>query len=188
MRFLFIILSFLMISTVLGKKIDNRDHRSNYQFNCLDEVDIDIENDIIVLTCNYDRDQWIEITPEFSLFVNGRSVYLDRYQRRLVADYYNHFMNIIDQAKLIGKEGAIIGVKGAKIGIIAAAGALKMLVSDYDSDDIEEDIEEEKSELEERAERLEEMADDLEETAEDFEDLHYVMKKEIKELNNLDWF
>ncbi len=155
---------------------------------CLDEAHIDIENDIIVLTCKYDDEQWVEITPDYNLFINGNRVSLDRYQRRLVADYYDNFMDIIEQAKEIGKEGAIIGVKGAKIGIIAAAGALKMMVSDYDSDDIEEDMEEVKLELEERSEKLEEMADDLEETAEDFEDLHFTMKDEIKDLNDLDWF
>jgi len=90
---------------------------------------MNIENDIIVLTYNYENDQWVEITPDYRLFVNGRSINLDRYQNRLVADYYNHFMDIIDQARLIGKEGAIIGVKGAKIAMIAAAGAIKMRFS-----------------------------------------------------------
>ncbi len=131
MKFLFIILSFLMISTILGGKVDSRHHQSDYQLSCLNEVDINIENDIIVLSCNYDNDQWVEITPDYSLFINGQRIYLDRYQRRLVADYYDHFMDIIDQAKRIGKEGAIIGVKGAKIGMIAAAGALKMLARVY---------------------------------------------------------
>jgi len=188
MKVYYLLLPFILASFVFAEKSEKKCYHSNHQPNCLNEAYIDIENEIIVLTCKYDDEQWVEITPDYKLYVNGHHIHLNRYQRRLVEDYYDNFMDIIEQAKQIGKEGALIGVKGAKIGIIATAGALKMLVSDYDSDDIEEDLEDEKLELEECAEKLEELAEELEETAEDFEDIHYTMKDEIRDLNKLDWF
>jgi hypothetical protein len=188
MKTFYLFLPLLLISIVFAEKAEKRYHHSDRQFNCLNEAHIDINNDIIVLTCKYDNEQWVEITPDYNLYVNGYHVRLNRYQQRLVEEYYDNFMDIIEQAKQLGKEGALIGVKGAKIGIIATAGALKMLVSNYDSDDIEEDLEGETSELEECAEKLEELAEELEEAAEAFEDIHYTMKDEIKDLNELEWF
>jgi hypothetical protein len=151
-------------------------------------VDIDLEDDILVLTCKYDRDLWIEITPDREMYISGEQIHLTRYQRRLVGDYYDHFIEILDRATDIGKEGAKIGIEGAKVGLLAATRAIKMLSDDYDQDDFERDIEEETEELEIRAEKLEEMADKLEEVADEFEEIHYTMKNDIDELNDLDWF
>jgi len=63
---------------------------------------VDIEDDVLILTCKYDRDLWIEITPDHELFISGEHIYLTRYQRRLVGDYYDHFMEIMEQAIEIG--------------------------------------------------------------------------------------
>ena len=156
--------------------------------NCLNNVDIDLHGDILTLICKYDRDQWIEITGEHEMFLSGNQIHLSRYQKQLVGDYYDHFVEILDRAKDIGKEGAKIGIEGAKVGLIAAARAIKMLSDDYDQEDFERDIEEETEDLELRAEKLEEMAEELEEVANDFEEIHYTMKSEIDELNDLDWF
>jgi DNA repair exonuclease SbcCD ATPase subunit len=151
-------------------------------------VDIDIDNDVIVFTCEYDHDLWVEITPDYDLYVNGERIQLNRRQQQMVTEYYDNFMEIIEQAKVIGKEGAKIGMEGAKIGLAAAGAALKMLACDYDSDDLEEEISDDVEELEERAEELEEMAEELEDRADEFEDLHYSMKREIRALDKLDWF
>ena len=189
-KVLLIIPVFLMIFTLslFAEKIETNHKDSDHHFKCLKNLEVDIDDDILILTCQNDDDLWIEITPDGNLYISDHRVYLDRSQQKLVAEYYDQFMDIIEQAKLIGKEGAKIGVKGAKIGILAAGAVLKMLVTDYDSDDLEDEIEEEAEELEARAEDLEELAEELEEEAEDFEELHYTMKKEIKELDELDWF
>jgi hypothetical protein len=174
--------------SLFAKKIEKNHKNCDHHFKCLENLEVDIDDDILILTCQSDDDLWIEISAGGSLYISDHRVYLDRYQQKLVAEYYDQFMDIIDQAKLIGKEGAKIGVKGAKIGILAAGAIIKMFVTDYDSDDLEEKMEEEAEELEDRAEDLEEMVEELEEQAEDFEELHYTMKSEINELNELDWF
>lgn len=191
MKIQLIVLSaiFLLYSmSVQAEKVDKKHKHKNFHVDCLEEVDVDIENDVIIFTCEYDRDLWVEITPDYDLYVCGERIQLNRHQQRLVADYYDNFMEIIYQAKMIGKEGAKIGLEGAKIGLAAAGAALKMLATDYDSDDLEEEIADDIAEIEERAEELEEMAEELEERAEDFEDLHYSMKRKIEALDDLDWF
>ncbi len=182
-----LILLFL-VSSLFAAKSDKVYKSHHYRFDCLENIEVDIEDDVLILTCEYDRELWIEITPDHELYISGVRIYLNRYQRRLVGDYYDHFMEIIEQAREIGMEGAKIGLEGVKIGLIAATGVLKMLASGYDEDDLEREIEDKDEELEIRAEDLEEMAEELEEVAEEFEDLHYTMKNEIDELNDLDWF
>jgi hypothetical protein len=182
---LIILLSFTF---VFSAEVERDFNGKNKCCNCLDNVDIDLEDDVLILTCKDDRDQWIEITHDRKMYVSGDEIYLNRYQRRLVGDYYDHFIEILDRAKEIGKEGAKIGIEGAKVGLIAASRAIKMLSDDYDQEDFEREIEEEAEELEIRADRLEEMADELEEVAEEFEEIHLTIKSEIDELNDLEWF
>jgi len=183
----FLCLLFLYSSLIAAKvdKVFKNNHRYSH---CLDNVEIEIKNDVLIFTCEYDHDLYVEITSDHELYISGKRIYLDRYQRRLVRDYYNHFMEIIERAKEIGFEGVKIGVEGAKIGLFAVKEAMKMLISDYDQDDFEKAIEERAEDLEGRSEELEELADDLEEIADEFEDLHQTMKGEISELNDLDWF
>jgi hypothetical protein len=155
---------------------------------CLDNINIDIEDGTLVLANKHDDDEVVEITEDYDLYVNGKKIKTDYRQDALIKDYYNQFMDIIDYAKKIGREGAKIGIEGAKVGLKAAAGVLKLILSDYEADEFEEYIEEEAEELEERADELKEKAEEIEEMAEEFEDLHQELKENIPELQRLDWF
>ena len=42
----------------------------------------DLEDDVLILTCRYNQDLWIEITPDQKLYISGERIYLDRYQKR----------------------------------------------------------------------------------------------------------
>jgi hypothetical protein len=179
---------FFLLPSLFAAKIDKVIKNHDKSYDCLENVQVDIEDDVLIFTCKYDHDMYIEITDDHKLYISGERIHLNRYQQRLVGDYYDHFMEIMERAKEIGKEGAKIGLEGAKIGLLAAKSAMKMLVSDYDLDDFEREIEDDTEELELRTEELEEMAEELEEVAEEFDDLHYTMKHEIDELNDLDWF
>ena len=178
----------LFVSSLTAAKAEKVFKNNFHHSNCLDNVVVEIENDILILTCEYDRGLYVEITHDHKLFVSGKRVQLNRYQRNLVEEYYDHFMEIMDRAKEIGLEGAKIGIEGAKIGFLAAKGAMKLLVSEYDQEDFEREIERESEKLEIRTEEIEEMVDDMEEVADEFEELHYTMKSDIDELNDLDWF
>ena len=178
--FLFILI--FGVAAFAAKK--DKDH--NYSI--LDHVSIDIDGSTLVLTSKYDDDEYVEITRSYELYINGREIDLSRSQRRLVAEYYDQFFDIIDSAREIGKEGARIGVLGAKLGIKAVKGAVRAIFSEYEMEELEEDLEWESEELEELAEELEEKAEEIEEMAEDFEELHYELREEIEELDRLRWF
>jgi hypothetical protein len=186
--FVFCLYILLIVPSLYAAKVDNAFHGKNHCCNCLENVDIDLEDDVLILTCRYNQDLWIEITPDQKLYISGERIYLDRYQKRVLGDYYDHFIEIMERAKDIGKEGAKIGIEGTKIGLIAATRAVKMLSDDYDQDDFERDIEKETERLEIRADKLEDMADELEKVADEFEEIHHTLKSEIDELNDLDWF
>jgi hypothetical protein len=184
-----ILIPFLLIFHITAVYGDGpKRNRDQHHFRCLDDVKIEIESETLIFSCDYDQDLWVEITSESELYISGKYIPLNRYQRKLVGEYYDQFMLILEQAKVIGKEGAKIGVEGAMIGIMAAKAAVLVILSDYELDDMEQKIEEEAEELEERAGELEQLADELEKQADDFEDLHYTMKKEIEELDELEWF
>jgi hypothetical protein len=188
-RIIIPLITLLLLSSSLSAAKVDKVFKSNFRHsNSLDHVKVEIKNDVLILTCEYDHDLYVEITPDYELYISGKRIDLDRYQRRRVRDYYDHFMEIKERAKEIGLEGAKIGVEGAKIGLLAAKGAMKMLVSDYDQDDFEREIEEKAEQLEGRSEELEELADELEEIADEFEECHGAMKSEIDELDELDWF
>lgn len=188
MKLVFYLLLFLVITSVLGEVVDNKNSKDILSVPCLEHIRIEIENDIIVLSCEDDDNLWVEITPGSELYVNGELVKLNSSQRQLVGKYYENFMDFIEQAKELGIEGAHIGLEGVKIGLIAVNGLIKIAVSDFDSEKLEEELEEATDDLEDESEELKELADELKNAAEDFKQLHFALKKEIKELNELTWF
>ena len=155
---------------------------------CLENIDIELKNGSIILTCTDDEDNYVEITEDYDLIINDRLIKTNNKQRKLLADYHDQLTQIVDYAKDLGKEGAKIGLRGAKIGLKAIAGIFKLLRSDYDSDDLEAELEREAEKLELEAEKLEEAAEDLEYLAEEFEESHSQLKEEIPELDKLEWF
>ncbi len=155
---------------------------------CLKDVEVDIDDGSIIFTEKDNDHERVEITEEYELYVNGRLVEVNEKQQRLIEAYYDLYMDIIRQAKKIGYEGAKIGAKGAKLGLKAVAGVLRLLGSDYDSDDLERDLKREARKLEDRAEKLQEKAEKIEQMADELEDVHNDLRDRIPELRELDWF
>ncbi len=154
----------------------------------LGHMSLDIDDGTIILESTRRRSyDIVEITEDYDLYVNGDEVKLDSDQRKLVKESYDMTFEIIERAKDIGIEGAKIGAEGAKIGLSAIGGLFKMLFTDYDEDDFEEDIEEQAERLEVKAEKLEDWAEDIEDMVEDLEDTFDDMMDEIPELDELDW-
>ncbi|MGD1048410.1 MAG: DUF2884 family protein [Candidatus Krumholzibacteriaceae bacterium] len=152
-----------------------------------EDVSVELEGGSILYSHAH-NESTVEITQAHELIVDGRAVRLNRTQQRLVEDYYDTFQSIVDQGKEIGIEAAKVGAEGARLGLAAAAGALKLLSSDYDSDDLDRDMGCKKARLEHKAERLEERAARLKRDAHDLRDMHEQLRCDIKELNDLGWF
>ncbi len=114
-----------------------------------------------MLTSRAEREDYVEITQSYQLYINGYKIDLSRSERKLVAKYYNQFFDIIDFAKDLGHDGAMLGVAGAKIGVQAAAEVLKAVFSEYEIDDLEEELEIESEKLESLILELKERTEEL---------------------------
>jgi hypothetical protein len=165
-------------------------HNSN-KFDCDlfrgDDISIDFDDNTIIFECDKE-DGLVEITEKYELFIDGDEIELDKYQRKLVKNYYDGFEEMIKLAKEMGIRGARIGAKGAKLGVYAVARVAKLLSEDYDTDDMERDIERKAKKIEKETEKLEELSDELEDIADDFERTHKKLRKNIDELDDLGWF
>ena len=152
-----------------------------------DDISIDFDDDVLIIECD-DEDGYIEITDDYELFIDGEEVELDKDQKKLVKKYYNDFDDILELATEMGLEGARLGAKGAKLGLAAVAKVIKLLSEDYDSDDLEEEMEEEADKLEKEAEKLEKLGEKLEDIADDFERTHKKLRRSVDQLDDLGWF
>jgi len=152
-----------------------------------EDVDLEIECGSLIFT--YEKnDETVKMTEDGDLFVNGDPVSLSRGERARVEEYYTAFSGIIEDAKQIGIDGAKIGVKGASLGLSALVGAMLLLADDYDSEDLEEELDRKGEKIERMAKRLEKRADRLEARAERLEGLHKSLRRSIDELDDLGWF
>jgi len=153
-----------------------------------DKVEIEVEDGVLIITPRDRDDIIVEITPEHELFINGEAIELNDDQQELVKEYYEGLSEIIDSAMHIGLRGAKIGVKGVMLGMSALVKMVKLLGDDYDSQDLEREIEKESKKLEAKAKRLEAEAEELEVLAERFEKTQKKFAREIKEIRELDIF
>lgn len=183
-----ILLLFFVAGLVQGVDYEKKKHSDhNTGFGILENVSVDIEGSTLILT-DERTDDYVEISEDFELFVNGELIPVSKDEKLLLEKYYHLYFDIIDYAKRIGLEGAKIGVEGAAIGVKAVAGVFKLLREDYDSEDLEAELEEEADKLEEKAEQLEDRAKNIEDMAEVLENLHYQLGDEIEALSDLEMF
>jgi hypothetical protein len=169
-----------------GKWCKGKAHIHDADF--MDNVNIDFEDDALIISWQDNRDEKVEITGDYELYINERHIRTNKHQKELLRKYYTEMAKIISEAERIGIQGAVLGAKGAEIGLIAATKALKVIFTDYDSEEMEEELQKETEKLERKAEKLESRADDLEEMVDELEDIHLELKENISELNDLEWF
>lgn len=158
-------------------------------FSCweVDNARYKLDDGSIIMTNLDDRDESVVITEDYELFVNDRQVRLDREQQALVREYHELTYEIVGEAKVMAKEGVKIGLKGAKLGLKAIGGVLKMLMTSYDEDEFEADMEREGEKLEAMGEVLEAKGELIEKKADRLEEVHDELIEDIPELRELDW-
>jgi hypothetical protein len=153
-----------------------------------DRVAISIRHGDVLIYEKDNDEEAVEITAENRLYVRDKLVKTDEKQQALTREYRDRALDIRHEAGRIGIEGAKIGVDGAKIGIKAVVGVFKLMLPDYNSDDLDRDMNEESDKIEAKADVIEKRAKALEETAKDLERLQREMKEAIPELRDLSWF
>ena len=157
----------------------------------LDHVDIDIEgNDVIITEDDSYNDDYVKITEDYGLIINGRYIRTNWKQKYLLEEYYKTVFKVRYLGKKMGIEGAKLGVAGAQVAVLALSKVVKLFFVDgYDDEDLEDDIDEGIDErFEERGEYLEELGDDLEDEIEELEEIHEELAEEIPALEKLSWF
>ena len=154
----------------------------------IDNYEMDIDDGTIILSPKSRRYAEVKITDDCRLYVNGSRVDLDDDQKELVKEFHCLAVQIQEDAKKIGKEGAKIGVAGARLGVEALASVFKLLRSDYDSDDLEREIERKAAKIEARAERLEARAEKIGEMACRLEMIEEKLERQIPEMRKRDSF
>ena len=152
----------------------------------VDNITVNVDDGDIVIY-NEVTDDEVIVTEDYELLVNEKPIELTAAQQELVKQFHDQTYGIIDEAIKIGIEGGKIGLAGAGVGLKAVAGVFKLLLPDYDEDDLDRDMERETAKLEKKAEALEKRADALEEKANDAEDTFNEMIDVIPALTALDW-
>ncbi len=159
-------------------------HDDDWTFN---HKSIDLEDGTLVI--EHDDEDWIvEITGDYKLYVNGERVKTDRQQKKLLRSYYRDYEDIEEFAGEIAEEGAMIGLAGARLGASAIACVAKLFIEDFDSDDVEYEIEIDTEDLEKLVKKLEKKAGKIEDMADDLEKTHKKLRKSISELEDLEDF
>lgn len=153
-----------------------------------DHVAIAVDHGDILIYDKNDEDEMVEITEDNRLYVLDKQVRTNEDQQALTAEYRDQVIHIQREVKKIAYDGARIGVDGAKIGIKAVVGVFKLILPDYDSDDLDREMDMESEKIDAKAKKLEARAAVVDSTVAELERLHHQMKKEIPELNDLEWF
>lgn len=181
-------LSLFSFSQAIDDDGDRYDKRHRHGDNCLNNVDIDIDDESVTITQLKGKKEVVEITSENKLYINDQLIKTTPGQEALLEDFRWQMIDLTNEAGRLGLEGARIGVEGAKIGIHATGGLFKALLTDYTCEELERDIERKAAQIEKKAEKLEKRAEKLEQLAEDIESTHEEMIDEIPELADLRWF
>ncbi len=150
-------------------------------------ITIDFKDRVLILDHVDYSGEIIEFTPDHELFINDSKVPLTPDQQVLVKDFYNEMRFVFKETKSIGVEGAKIGLHGAQIGLSAIGGLFKMLLTNYNEDDFERDMERRSSKIERRAKRLERRANKLDDAVENVTHLSVEMYQQIPALQKVEW-
>jgi hypothetical protein len=153
----------------------------------MDNVSLSIDEGSLVFHNRY-NDEEVKITEDNELYINDEHIETTPKQKELLAEYHVAVSEIVDQAMVIGYEGVKVGAHGAALGLKAVGRVFKMLSPEYDSDDLERDMERDAAKIEKRAEELEKKAEKIEKKADRLEALSEKLCDEIPELEKLRWF
>ena len=172
-------------------RVTHADHRE-VSFKSFDAFEVDdarfeFDGDEIIMSHLEAPREEIRITSDYRMFLDDDEITLTSEQRKTVEEFYLLSYTIRGEAKAIAKEGLKIGIKGAQLGLKAVGCVFKMLLTSYDEDDLDAEMEAEGDKIEAQAEKLEVRAEKLEVQLERWEDLGLQMKDQIPALSKMDW-
>lgn len=189
---LFLASAVLAVGPKVTSHDQNHDHgvviRDGSGAYCGDDMDVDFEDGDIIFTGRHHDDPEVRITEDYELYIDGEKLDLNDRQREIVAEYYDTFEEVIEEATKLGVKGAAIGAQGAALGVSALGKLFKAALTEYELEDMEREIEKEARKIEEKAEKLEWEAEEIEALADKLEELHWDLKRETPRLRDIEWF
>ena len=191
MTFILVVMMLFTITSAIQAKHSKHDYTRNTKIGfdgfTLDNINIDFDDKNLVVT-NTDENTSFKIDKKYELYINGSYVPTTPEQKILTKEMYTSIDLIVEEAKGIGWDGAKIGAEGAKLGFHAILCVFKLISPNYDTDDLENEIDMKASQLEKKAKKIERRAEHIEDMARDLELLSNKMREEIPELQELEWF
>lgn len=153
-----------------------------------DHTAISVDHGDVLIYDKNNEDDLVEITEDNKLYVQDKLIRTNPDQQALTQEYRERMIHIKREVDKIAYEGAKIGLDGAKIGLKAVVGVFRLILPDYDSEDLKRDMNEESSKIEAKAKILEARANVVDSSVVELEKLHYKLRDKIPELKKLDWF
>jgi len=160
-------------------------HHGNWSFGYDSDWDIEVrvEDQEVIVNFRDELHDQLLITEDDRLIIDNTEVDVTPEQQALLKEFRMTAIELDAGVRDIVKEGARIGLAGAKVGLKAVSSVFKLIFPDYDSDDLERDVNREADKLEKRAKLLEDRADRVEDLAHDIEDLADDLADKIPELS-----
>ncbi len=176
---LFLVVSIFTQSFAIGgKRSSSYDKVQDMEFLNFD-CDLDFDNDENITFKNDGSE--VKFTSDNEIFVDGKKIKLNAKQKRLVGEFNETFMELIEKAKDIGLEGVELGKDGV-------SSAFEAMFSETELKEVEAKLEAKASKLEAKGEVLEKKAKVLEKIGNHLKDMKDELKNKVPELSKLDWF
>jgi cell division protein ZapA (FtsZ GTPase activity inhibitor) len=180
---------FVLLPVLPALAMDERHGEAHERNHIGGNRSVDIDDDgTLRLEHEGRRLEWIEITADYRLSINGRPIETDDEADRLLEHYYEQTIALVAEAKKIGLKAGEIGLRGGELGVNAAAGVLRAFLTEYEMEDLERDLEDASEKLEDDAADLETEAEGLEETADELNEIAEDLSYEVPELRKMKWF
>ncbi|MHB2147866.1 DUF2884 family protein [Calditrichota bacterium LG25] len=149
----------------------------------LDDFNIELDEKNILI--KLDSAPWteIKITENSDLLINGERIDLDRREQKLVAEYYDQTMALIQNAKKLGFESVKLALEAiAKTSLYGISALVGEVFGDYDA---EEELEKVTEEMDKKARSLELRGKKLEKMGDQLQKLHAELFWNVKPLRQL---
>ncbi|MFC1475311.1 DUF2884 family protein [Candidatus Zixiibacteriota bacterium] len=190
-----IILTVIMLVVSVTSASTCKHHKRSYNLTHFespihryDDITVKLEKGNIIFVNHDEDDSEVKITKMCELYIDGEKIELNDDQTETVKQFHQQVDAIKKEAKNIGFEAAGIGLDGVMVGLKAIGCVFKLLHPDYDTDDLEREVERAARKVEREAEKLERKAENIEDMVDELEDYADEMVINIPELKKLDWF
>jgi hypothetical protein len=186
MKLLYCVFIFGLLSPLFSED-GGYTHFDSIEMNINDENYILFEDESLIVCDRKTGKNLVEITFDFDLFIYGKKLRVNEYQKDLLQEYYIAQYILFTKRNRIASKGLEIGLDGVKLAAKAVGGAFMLIAAGFDEEQekvFEEEMERESESIERKAEIIEYHAEEFEEQVKNVNRAERILTREIKELND----